>query len=154
MSMTPKQIINLLQKDVRTVGVKFQNGSTAGDYNENPTYGHKEYTYKTNFALEEGDIAIVKVGNSFRVVKVTRVDETPDLDPHSEKPYKWIVQKIDSAAYDEQVAAEKKAEKLLLELERVRQRELIVETMKKGVKPGSKLERQVEKVVRLITGGK
>lgn len=73
-------------QDFNTVGVRF-------------TDSNKEYTYKTNDTFELGDSAVVCPNGILKIVRISRVDETPQIDFGSNVEYKWIVQKIDTTNY-------------------------------------------------------
>jgi len=63
------------------------------------------YTYKSSFALKEGDHVIVDFGSKgLQVGVVTHAHA--QLDPQATFTYKWVVQKVDRTAYDQILAAE------------------------------------------------
>ncbi len=89
-------------------------------------YEGKDYAYKTDLDLEEGDFAVVKVEKSYKVVKVMEMSE--ELD---ERATKYIVSKVDVSAYEKRVADEARREVLLErmeELAKFRKYELMAET--------------------------
>lgn len=82
---------------------------------------HKEYTYKvpTNWEVKEGDTLVVDSPlEGLVTVAVTKVHESSDIDLTAKFTYKWAVAKVDRAAYNEKVAAEKQHAKTLKELQR------------------------------------
>ncbi len=97
--------ISLYDKDLRTVGVTYQHGTTT-----------KEYVYKTHLELVVGDLVICPVRvegtttNAYAIGKVTDVHEEVQIPKDSKIDYKWIVQKIDYEAHE--AAAARDAELL------------------------------------------
>jgi len=85
-------IQTLADGTIKTVGVRF--------INNNGTSTNRVYTYKTRLDLKRGDLAIVNTPNGFAIVKVTRVDAEPQIDPNSTTKYKWILQKVDEEGYE------------------------------------------------------
>lgn len=114
---------------MKTAYVNFWNGDS-GEY-----FG-KEYAYKTNLDLKEGDFAVVKTPvmvhgslcasiirgglsevkplEKYRVVKVVRVENFED-----KKATKFIVSKVDVSEYEKRIADEKKKQELLVEMEKL-----------------------------------
>lgn len=81
-------LIAMLNTSMTTVGVKFKN--------ENGEPVGREYTYKTDMELSEGDSVVVDSPYSgLSVCIVTRVDDIADLDEKATFSYKWIVAKVD-----------------------------------------------------------
>lgn len=60
------------------------------------------YTYKAFKPITRGDLVVVKVGVSHKVVRVKEVHEEPKLDPNASYEYKWIIGTINSEEYDKQ----------------------------------------------------
>lgn len=118
---TTQNMITLLQKDFYTVGAKF-----AGT--------NQVYTYKVpnKVKLEKGDHVVTRCGiKGYGVAKIERVDAIPQIDPHANFKYAWIVQKVEAAAYDAQLKLEAELEKELLQVETAHQREALVDKMTK-----------------------
>lgn len=87
-------LINVLQSGYVTIGVQFKK--------DRCDYAGQDYTYKCpeSLAPAVGDEFIVEApSNGYTVVKCIRVDPVPMLDLSSNFTYKWVVQKIDAAAY-------------------------------------------------------
>ncbi len=59
------------------------------------------YTYKVlaTAGFVEGDKAVVDVSGQLKIVDVVRVDRTPQIDPKADFEYKWVVCRVDLAAY-------------------------------------------------------
>ena len=89
----------LLGENVRTVSVRFFRDNGAGSLHS------KCYTYKTTFNFEPGDLAVVAVGNLFKVVSVVEMDVPADQD---DIDYKWVVCAVDTAGWLANVEAERK----------------------------------------------
>lgn len=107
-------IITLLQKNYTTVNVAFpENRNTA-----------QTYTYKVSneiaATLKESDVVVVPTGpnNEFKSAIVVVVHPEPQIDV--KKPYalKWVAQKVDLTAYNEQISREKKAIEMIQTAER------------------------------------
>lgn len=91
-NMNINHTISALQ-EFNTVSVRFSDTS-------------KTYTYKTKENFEAGDKAIVNPNGMLKVVTVIDVHETPQIDFGSNIEYKWIVQKVDTRAYEAILAQE------------------------------------------------
>lgn len=102
-----KNIAALLRADAKTVGVKFQ----AQD--DGVTANRKTYTYVTDIQFEEGDRAVVMVGEVLKVVEVVRVDADLEIEPNSDVQYKWIVCKVDRAGFDANLEKNREIERTL-----------------------------------------
>ncbi len=59
----------------------------------------KGYHYKTNLDLKVGDLVVVKTPSEWKVVEVFQVNCDVD-EENSDIVYKWIVQKVDLANYN------------------------------------------------------
>lgn len=88
-----KNIGALLRDDCQTVKVTF-------------TKGEREYTYVANRAmgLQVGDLAVVVVGGNskdagYKVVEVTWVDESLEIEPGEDTQYKWVVNRVDLSGH-------------------------------------------------------
>ncbi len=98
-------LLGLMQEDFTTVHVKY--AGTA-----------RYYTFKADLALnlKEGDKVIVPNANGldggYVVVEVRKVDATPCLEPTAIQ-LKWVVQKLDTTAYDKRLASEEAAMEVL-----------------------------------------
>ena len=64
----------------------------------------KPYSYFTDLDLQEGDICVVEVSREYKLVTVQQVQGISSSA--LAKASKWIVQKVDSAAYDAKMAQE------------------------------------------------
>ena len=68
-------------------------------------------TYKVDKGLDlkEGDLVVVPAGTTFKVGRVTKVDAEPDIDIEAPYALKWVVQKVDTTKFDEQIRREAEA---------------------------------------------
>jgi len=90
--MNKHYILALLDDTIKTVSCKFRDG-------------FKPYTYKTRLPLAVGDFVVVDTpSNGLQVCEVTQLHDLPELDPNSSTDYKWIITKVDLAAYRDQLA--------------------------------------------------
>ena len=97
---TTNSLINSMYKDLKAVQVIFDSSQ-------------KEYTYKTFIKLEVGDKCVVKVRDEFKIVTVV---STNSCALQNNYIYKWIVQKVETEAYDDMVARENEASVMLTDM--------------------------------------
>ncbi len=114
-----KNIAAFMRDDVNTVGVRFfkdtrftEDHHTKGTFTllgeDYPAqYSDKVYTYITDIAFKEGDIATVIVAGIPRHVKIVRVDDDLAIDPKDSIEYKWVVSKLSIAEYEENIRKNK-----------------------------------------------
>lgn len=91
---------------MKTAYVCFYRGEYEG-------YEGKEYAYMTDIDFKEGDFAVVKVESVYKVVKVMSVSEETD-----DRATKYIVSKVDVAAYEKRMADEAKRKALMEKMEK------------------------------------
>lgn len=107
----------------------------------------KVYTYKTVLAIEVDDTVVVDTPTSgltcAKVVEVAKLEEV-DLDRYD---YKWIVQKVDLAHYEQVVEMSAQVKKTINDSRRAK----IVKEAKQALVDnlGEDVVTQVEKLVRL-----
>lgn len=126
--MKNRHLIALLQEGYSTIEVIFNAGDT------------RTYTYKAwnKDKVEVGSQVIVdSPSKGLVVVEVVAVHLSPKIDLDAPWTYKWIVQKVDRTAYDEQLEREAQFETAMLEVERVRQRELLLDQFRNAFPEGS-----------------
>ena len=109
-------LITMLQRGYTTLDVEFT---------KEPKYGRdKAYTYKISEAmaktLKPGDQVVVDASDVLKVVWVVKIHDTPQIDVHAPYDLKWVVCKVDRAAYDDQMAREAEAVKKLEAAERLK----------------------------------
>lgn len=85
----------------------------------------KTYTYKVlkTEGYKKGDVAVAHTDRGMVLVLVVEVHEHPQIDIDAAFDYKWLVQRVDTKRYEEQLKAEKNFEAALLEIERRKQTE-------------------------------
>lgn len=98
---------------------------------EVPSYG-KTYSYKAlkKWSIEEGDKVIVAVNGYFKIVEVVSVS---DPAPKDNIKYKWIVQKLDTSAYDNIVRKEADFEELVETLKKRNHRKAYLDELHRQV---------------------
>jgi hypothetical protein len=108
--MKTRHLVSLLQDGYTTVKISFAKGSSL-------------YTYKTHLTLAIGDYVVVDKRGGFSVGQVIIVDEHPTIDTDADFDYKWIVQKVDTTAYEKLLASEKEARVAIAKIGRDKARE-------------------------------
>lgn len=101
--MKHRHLIALLQEGYTTIQVVF---------NDDVRGRSKPYTYKAPLSagVEVGDRVVVdSPSNGLVVVEVVGTDKAPRIDLDADFTYKWIVQKVELKAYEEQLEREAKA---------------------------------------------
>lgn len=102
-------LVTLLQEHYTTVEVQFQETS-------------KSYTYKITkdmaADLLAGHKLVVDAPRGLHVVTVIKVHDEPQIDPDQPYAFKWAVQRVDTAPYEEQVKREAEAVELLKKAKR------------------------------------
>lgn len=115
----------------------------------------RTYIYKAAIAdnLKEGDHVVVETASAgLTVDKVMEVHTAPQIDVDADFDYKWIVQKVDRTEYDARVKRESDFAQMMLEVERTRQREALVEDMRKNLPEGSRALSLFENATKLVEG--
>lgn len=89
------------------------------------------HTYKALMSdnVKVGDTVAVIVGKEMLLVSVAEVHDLPQIDLDADFDYKWIVQKIDTTAYDKMAENEKQFQLAMVEVERAKQREKVKQEM-------------------------
>lgn len=95
----------------------------------------KTYTYKAPLVanVKEGDFVIVHNGDEFGIARVVKVHDVPKIDVNASFRYKWIVQRVDTSSYLEQMAREEEFRESLRHAERVNARESMVRQALEGL---------------------
>lgn len=97
MNLNLTAAVSLIDKGVRAVEVTYENRD-----------GAEGYTYKTlDASLKVDDFVVIPTNSRHKmtVAKVVSVEATLDLE--SSTDYKWIIDKVDVAAYENTIAQEK-----------------------------------------------
>lgn len=92
--------------------------------------GHSPGVFKTlDQTIAKDDLVVAETGtrHGMTVVKVTEVDIDVDFDATAD--VKWIIQKVDKAAFDDLVAQEKDAIAAVHSAERRRKKEQLRESL-------------------------
>lgn len=112
----------MLLPDAITVKVRYVMSYNGKEPSNQPV----EYTYKAliSMGLKAGDIVVVPIRFDGEIVMRTAIVLSVDefLDVNSTKEYHWVVQKIDSTAYDALREKEKVVAKHMQLADRERQR--------------------------------
>lgn len=122
---------------------------TGGDKESEP----ESWTYKVrkDMGIQVDDAVIVdSPSNGLQIVRVVAVHDTPQIDLDAPFEYKWVIQKIDRAEHDAQVAKEHEFNQMMLEVERTRQRELTLNDLRTHLPEGSEARRLFEAAQQLL----
>lgn len=141
--MNQKHLLALLQSGYTTIEVVFNDNGVKS----------KTYTYKARLEdnIQVGDRVVVdSPSKGMTVVEVTAVHKTAKIDLDAPFTYKWIVQKIDRAAYDETQAKEAEFLETMMEVERVHQRELLLGKFKDHLPEGSEARKMFESATQKV----
>ena len=131
--MKSKHLISLLQIGYTTIEVVFQNDSNR----QVPSTG-RHYTYKTkHLDLAVGQTVVVRVSGRYALAEVVKIHDIPQIDVDAEFEYKWIVQLVDPTEYNEIMDAERAFKETLQEVEKIKQREVMIEDFNKHLPIGS-----------------
>lgn len=98
------------------------------------------YTYKVplSWNVKEGETLIVLTPqNGLKFVHVVSVDDKPDIDVDADFEYRWAVQKVDLTEFQELTLKEENFGRQMLEVERVKQRESLLESFRNSLPEGS-----------------
>lgn len=167
--MKQKHLYSLLDTSYTTIGVTFSSGSAAqrptkapqarmvreAPWEQDEDYEGQSYVYKAplEFDIKLGDFVVVhNEARGYRVGKVCRVDAHPQIDIDASFDYKWIVQRIDVEGYDKRNEAERVFSDAMLQIERVRQREMMLKGFQDTLPDGSEARRLFDQTVGKLTG--
>lgn len=123
--MNYSTVVFLINPKARAVQCRFNSGGAL-------------YTYKTlDPTIKKGDTVVVPSGvapSGFKIVTVAETDV--DVDPENPLQFKWIVGKVDLAAFEAVKAAEAAAIAKIREAETRRKREELAEKLLANAKAG------------------
>ena len=124
-----KNIAAILREDTKTVKVTFSDNFDG--------VRSRPYTYVSSIALEVGDTVIVASGSesNYKMATVYSVDDDLEIEPNSTTKYKWIVAKVDFAAYERNMARNAEIEKLLAQTYRANARQAYAQQFLIGAAP-------------------
>jgi D-alanyl-D-alanine carboxypeptidase len=161
--MKQKHLYSLLDTSFSTINVVFPRDEAAAEagnaavrkrFNDDSLANNapRTFVYKApkSADVSEGDHVIVNTARGLVVVKVASVDDTPQIDVDADYDYKWIVQKVDLAAYDARVQREGNFVNVMRDVERVRQREALVADMREHLPEGSEARRLFDSATRQL----
>ena len=111
-------LITMLQEGYTTCRAKFAEGG-------------KFYTYKLplDMGVQVDDHVVVEVSGAYRVVQIAAIDPEPEIDIRSPYALKWVVSKVDTARYQDQVGREQRALEHLEKTERKKAKAKAIETL-------------------------
>lgn len=96
-------IFAIVANNMKTVKVRYQQIDRSTGARE--FCSEKEYTYVTDEDLRAGDLVAVYVGSGstaeLKVAKVSTVDDGVDIQPNSDKEYKFVVSLLDTQGYEQ-----------------------------------------------------
>jgi hypothetical protein len=98
------------------------------------------FTYKVPRAwnVEEGDqLLVLAPQDGLKVVLVVRADKDPVIDVDADFDYRWAVQKVDLTEFQALTLREQEFGVQLQEIERVKQRESLMESFRNSLPEGS-----------------
>ncbi len=117
-----RNIAALLREDAKTIRVRFyesqydkvrrENNSIANDTMETFT-SQKVYSYVTDLELELGNMVVVEAAGQFKVALVVEVDDSVKVEPGHEYQLRWVVCRIDTTAYEQNMKRNKEIEELV-----------------------------------------
>ena len=158
--MKHRHLLALMQSGFTTIEVIFDGPTDfevqrVGDMRAR-RLGQKTYTYKARLSdgIKEGDHVVVdSPSRGLTLVTVVAVHSTPKIDLDAPFTYKWIVQKVDRTAYDTTMEQEAEFAQAMLEVERVRQREVLLQEFTKHLPEDSKARAMFDNATRPLIEG-
>jgi hypothetical protein len=137
--MSTENLASLMIEGLKTVGAIFSTSPLAENL--------KTYTYKTLHTFNKGDLAVVNVNGVFKVVTITEIHDSPQIDIRANYKYQWIVSKVDTKDYEALTQAEEDFQKELRKVEhssyKARAKELLAASLNVEVA-------EVENAVKLL----
>jgi len=160
--MKQKHLFALLDQSYVTISVEFDRTARTEKRDmvrpneERLAERHQRYTYKApkdaGIAVDDA-VVVESPSNGLCIVRVVEVHQTPQIDLDAPFEYKWIVQKVDRTGYDERVARERKFADMMLEVERTRQREQLMNDMRANLPEGSEARKLFDSATALTIDG-
>ena len=163
--MKNRHLFALLDTSYTTVGVAFLNQAEQyvqapaapqrGKMPQAPAWGDSEgsgYTYKApkTMDLKVGDLVVVESKYGICLANVVRVDLDPVIDLDADFDYKWIAQRVDFTAYNELVLNEQTFNANMIEVERVKQRESLLDSFRNSLPEGSAARELFERTTAIL----
>jgi hypothetical protein len=137
----------------RTTNVKAQRQPNPPPFLEYEYENERGYVYKVPRAwnVEPQDHLIVLTDNDgLKIVTVIHVDAEPDIDIDASYDYKWAVQKIDLTEFRSLTEREKEFSDTMLQIERVKQRESLVNSFRDSLPEGSEARKLFEQTTSTL----
>lgn len=168
--MMDKNIAALLREDTRTVHVSydlflwnFNNTEQAEGQQKtiNQSAGAKRmqggfqelstklYTYVTHINVMPGDTVIVEANGRVCLAHVIQVDDEVNIEPNSDITFKWVIDKVDIAAFESNRARNREIERAVGDAYRNNLRRNFAQTIMAGVE-----DSQRAVLTQLIQGAK
>ncbi len=108
--------------------------------------GPSLYTFKADKDLVQvGDLVVVNGTHGPAVARVHAVDERPRIDLNAPYEYKWIMARVDGAAYQKRLDEEEKIRTVLQEAETQRVRKQLMDDLLSMYPEGSDARKLLEK---------
>lgn len=120
---------------------------------QDPHYEGKRYTYKVprDTPVEVDDFVVVHSDKrGLHIARVVQVHPTPQIDVDASFDYKWIVQRIDRSAYQARLDAERVFADAMLDIERVRQREMMLNGFHENLPEGSEARKLFDTTIQSL----
>lgn len=172
--MRQRQMFNLLDQGYKTIRVVFSDGpyspqapaqSRSGapmpppapraawdDTGDSPV----GYIYKapidTKLTAGESYVVVNSPHGGLKVAQVVQVHARPEIDFDGDTDYKWIVQAIDLSEYNANVERERNFNDAMVEVERERQRENVMESFRNKLPEGSHARQMFDQQVQAVAG--
>jgi len=118
-----------------------------------PSPQEKRYIYKVPLAwkVEPGDLLLVESPNSgLTIVSVIEAHDSPQIDIDANHEYKWAAQKIDLSEYNALRDREAKFKDTMRDIERVKQRETVVEDFRNHLPADSEARKLFDNAVSAL----
>jgi hypothetical protein len=161
--MKQKHLFTLLDQSATTVRVVFaqderKHAAQLADVrrrfgDDGLTTEIRSYVYKAPLAmeLEAGDSVVVDTpGSGFSVGRVVEVHTSAQVDVDADFEYKWIVQKVDRRDYDARCERERNFAKMMVEVERTRQRDALVAELRLHLPAESEARRLFDSALSVV----
>lgn len=111
------------------------------------------YIYKVPRAWEvqpQDHLVVLTNSSGLAIVTVIHVDAEPDIDIDASYDYRWAVQKIDLTEFRSLTEREKEFSDTMLQIERVKQRESLVNSFRDSLPEGSEARKLFEQTTSTL----
>ena len=162
--MKQRHLLALLQENYTTIEVRFPKDGHYPDDDPEPWDNRprnsrdlgKTYTYKIwlTTGIDVGDKVVVdSTKKGLLVAQVVEVHAAPKIDIDASFTYKWVIQKVDTTQYESQLAKDANFDAVMLEVERTRQREMLLGQFRDGLPEHSAARKLFEKATGVLLEG-